>query len=35
MLRCVVHDVACLVQAVEHLGVEPKYWQPTMDIPIL
>lgn len=26
MLRCVGHNVACLVQAVEELGIEPKYW---------
>ena len=26
MLRCVCHNVAMLVQAVEELGVEAKYW---------
>ena len=26
MLRCICHNVACLVMAVQELGVEPKYW---------
>jgi transposase len=29
MLRAVAHNVAMLVQAVEELGIEPKYWAPT------
>jgi hypothetical protein len=28
MLRCIGHNVACLVHAVEELGIEPKYWSP-------
>jgi transposase len=28
MLRCICHNVACLVQAVEELKIEPKYWSP-------
>jgi transposase len=28
MLRCVCHNVACLVQAVQEFNVEPKYWAP-------
>jgi hypothetical protein len=26
MLRCICHNIACLVMAVQELGVEPKYW---------
>ena len=29
MLRCICHNVACLVQAVEELQIEPKYWAPS------
>jgi len=28
MLRCVCHNVACLVYAVQELNVEPRYWMP-------
>lgn len=28
MLRCICHNVACLVMAVKELGIEPKYWEP-------
>jgi len=28
MLRAVCHNVACLVQAVQELNVQPKYWAP-------
>jgi hypothetical protein len=28
MLRCISHNVACLVQAVEEFKIEPKYWAP-------
>ncbi len=28
MLRVISHNVACLVQAVEELHIEPKYWSP-------
>ena len=26
MLRCICHNVACLVSAVKELGIEPRYW---------
>lgn len=26
MLRCIYHNVACLIMAVQELGIEPKYW---------
>ena len=26
MLRCICHNVACLVMAVKELNVEPRYW---------
>lgn len=26
MLRCICHNIACLVMAMEELGVETKYW---------
>ena len=29
MLRCVCHNVACLVQAIEELNIDPKYWAPS------
>ncbi len=32
MLRCISHNVAMLVQAVEELKIEPKYWTPATNI---
>jgi transposase len=29
MLRCICHNVACLVMAVQELHVEPRYWTPS------
>lgn len=29
MLRCVCHNVACLVMAVQELHIEPRYWTPS------
>jgi transposase len=26
MLRCICHNVACLIMAVQELSIEPKYW---------
>ena len=30
MLRCICHNIACLVMAVQELGVEPQYWTPDL-----
>jgi len=29
MLRAICHNVACLVQAIEELHIDPKYWTPS------
>jgi transposase len=34
MLRCIGHNVACLVQAIKELNIEPKYWAPP-NVPLL
>jgi len=36
MLRCIGHNVACLVQAVDELKIDPKYWSPApMTVPLI
>lgn len=28
MLKCLCHNLSCLVHAIHELGIEPKFWQP-------
>ena len=31
-LKCLAYNLTCLVHAIHELGIDPKFWAPTMEV---